>query len=52
MIMMKWLCTIYKQSQQNIEQTKVIEKVVSPEISKLSHAVMKKKQGDQMKFSP
>ena len=30
---------------------KVIQEVVSPEVSKLNHAVMNKKQGDQMQFS-
>ena len=30
---------------------KVIQEVVSPEISKLNHAVKNKKQGDQMQFS-
>ena len=39
-------------SQQIIEQTKVILEVVSPEVSKLNHAVLNKKQGDQMQFSP
>ena len=29
---------------------KVIEEVVLPEISKLNHVVMNKKQGDQMLF--
>ena len=50
MIMMKWLRTywptINKQSQQTNEQTKIIQEVVSPEVSKLNHAVMNKKQGD------
>ena len=32
----------------NNEQTKVIQEVVSSEESKLNHAVMNKKQGDQM----
>ena len=30
---------------------KVTQEVVSPEVSKLNHAVMNKKQGDQMQFS-
>ena len=38
-------------SQQTNGQTKVIQDVVSPEVSKLNHAVMNKKQGDQMQFS-
>ena len=33
------------------EQTKVIQEVVSPELSKLNHAVMNKNQGNQMQFS-
>ena len=32
-------------------QTKVIQEIVSSEASKLNHAVMSKKQGDQMQFS-
>ena len=40
-----------KQSQQTNKQMKVIQEVVSPEVSKLSHAVLNKKQGDQMQFS-
>ena len=39
------------QSQQTNEQTKVIQ-VVSLEVSKLNHAVMNKKQGHVMQFSP
>ena len=35
-------------SQQTIGQTKVIQKVVPPEISKLNHALMNKKQEDQI----
>ena len=31
--------------------TKVIQEVVSSEVSMLNHAVMNKKQGDQMQFS-
>ena len=57
-MMMKWLCIptdIHQQtnkSQQTKEETKVIQKVVSPDASKLNHAVMnKKKQGHQMQFS-
>ena len=30
---------------------KVIKEVVSPEVSKLNHAVMNKNQEDQMQFS-
>ena len=51
MIMMKWLCAYHKQtnpSPQTNDQTKVIQEVASPEVSKLNHAVMNKKQGDQM----
>ena len=50
----RYLLTCYQQShesQQTNEQTKVIQEVVSPEVSKLNHAVMNKKQGDQMQFS-
>ena len=32
-MMMKWLYTVNKQSQQTIEQTEVIQEVVSPEVS-------------------
>ena len=38
-------------SQQTNEQPKVIQEVVSPEVSKLNYAVMNKKQWDQMQFS-
>ena len=38
------------QSQQAIEQTKFIQKVVSPDVSKPNHAVMNKKQ-DKKQFS-
>ena len=34
------------QSQQSNEQTKVIQEVVSPELSNLNHAEMSKEQGD------
>ena len=34
-----------------MSKTKVIQEVVSSEVSLLNHAVMNKKQGDQMKFS-
>ena len=40
--------TIKKQDPQTNEKTKVIQEVPSPEVSKLNHAVMNKKQGDQM----
>ena len=33
------------------EQTNVIQGIVSTEVSKLNHAVMNKKQGDQIQFS-
>ena len=39
-------------SQQTIEQTKFIQEVVSPEVSKLNYTVMNKKQGDEVQFSP
>ena len=39
-------------SEQTIEQTKVIQEVASPGLSKLNDAVMNKKQGDRMQFSP
>ena len=38
-------------SQQIIEQAKIIQKVVSPEVYKLNHAVMTRKQGGQMQSS-
>ena len=49
-----YLLTYHQQtnlSQQTNEQTKVIQEVVSPEVSMLNHAVINKKQGDQMQFS-
>ena len=53
-MMMKWLCaywpTINKETSLN-EQMKVIQEVVSPEVSKLNHAVTNKNQRDQMQFS-
>ena len=36
---------------QTTEQTKVIQEVVRLDVSKLDHAVMNKKQGNQMHFS-
>ena len=39
-------------SQQTIEQTKVIQDVISPEVSKLNYALLKKKQESQIQFSP
>ena len=39
-------------SYQTIKQTRFIQELVSPEVSKLSHTVMNKKQEDQMQFSP
>ena len=39
-------------SQQTIEKTLVIWEILSPEVSELNHAVMKKEQEDQMQFSP
>ena len=50
----RYLLTCYQQShesQQTNEQTKVIQEVVSPEVSKLKHAEMNKKQADHMQFS-
>ena len=49
-----YLLTYHQQtnlSQQTNEQTKVIQEVVSPEVSMLNHTVINKKQGDQMQFS-
>ena len=45
-----YLLTYHQQtnlSQQTNEQTKVIQEVVSPEVSMLNHAVINKKPGDQ-----
>ena len=39
------------QSQQTNEQTKVIQELVSPEVSKLNNPVKNKKQRDQKQFS-
>ena len=41
-----------KQSQQTIKQTKVVQEVVSPEVSKLIYYVMNEKQGDKIQSSP
>ena len=41
---------INKQSHQTNEQTKVIQKVVSPEVPKLNHAVMNKKRDQKRSF--
>ena len=50
--MMKQLCTYLQASlKKPTSKTKVIQEVVSPEVSKLNHAVTNKKQGDQMQFS-
>ena len=38
------------ESQQTNEQIKVIQEVVSPEVSKMNPAVINKKQGHQMQF--
>ena len=46
-----YLLTYHQQtnwSQQTNEQTKFIQEVAPPEVSELNHAVMNKKQGDQM----
>lgn len=40
------------ESQQTIEKTLVIWEILSPEVSELNHAVMKKDKEDQMQFSP
>ena len=40
------------QSQQTIDQTIVVQEIVSPEVSKLKHVEVSKKQGDQMQFCP
>ena len=59
MIMMKWLAMYLlsyhqqsNESQQTNEQTKVIQEVVSPEVSKLYYTLLNKKQGDQIQFFP
>ena len=49
-----YLLTYHQQansSQQTNEQRRVIEEVVSPEVSKLNHALIKKKQRDEMQLS-
>ena len=54
MIMMKDLCTFHQEKnsfKQSNKQTKGVQEVISAEVSKLNHAVMNKKQGDQMRFS-
>ena len=38
--------------QQTIRETKVIQEVVLSGVSKLNHATLNKKQGDQMRSSP
>ena len=38
------------ESQQTNEQIKFIQEVVSPEVSKMNHTVINKKQGHQMQF--
>ena len=43
-----WLSSRNNLSPQTNEQTKVIQEVAWPEVSNLIHAVMNKKQGDQM----
>ena len=52
-MMMKWLCTCWPTitKQTSLNKAKVIQEVVSSEASKLNHAVMNNKQGDQMQFS-
>ena len=42
--------TINKQTTLN-KQTKVIQEVVSPKVSRLNQSVMNKKQGDEMQFN-
>ena len=39
-------------SQQTSEQTKVIQNVVLPEVSKLNYPLLNKKQGDQIQLFP
>ena len=49
-----YLLTYHQQansSQQTNEQRRVIQEVVSPEVSKLNHALIKKKQRDEMQLS-
>ena len=54
MIMMKYPNYVpsNKQSQQTIKQDKVIQEVVSPEVSKVNDYVISRKQGDQLQFFP
>ena len=52
-MMMKWLPTDLPStnwSQQSNEQMKIIQEVASPEVPKLNHTAMNKKQGDQMQM--
>ena len=51
-VAMYLLTTINKQTILNKtnEQRKVVQEVASPEVPKLNHTVMNKKQGDQMQF--
>ena len=55
MIMMNQLAMYHQQtnqSQQTIEQTKVIQDVVLPEVPKLNYALLNKRHGDQIQFFP
>ena len=47
-----YLPSTNKLFQQGSQQTRVIQEVVSPEVSELNHAGINKKPGDQMQFSP
>ena len=46
-----YLLTYHQQKHYKDEQTKVNQEAVSSEVSKFNHAVINKKQGDQMQFS-
>ena len=46
-----YLLTYHQQKHYKDRQTKVNQEAVSSEVSKFNHAVINKKQGDQMQFS-
>ena len=46
----RYVPNISKQTTLN-KQTKVIQEVVSPKVSRLNHSVMNKKQGDEIQFN-
>ena len=49
-----YLLTYHQQTNKSLQttkQTKVIQEVVSQEVSEFNHPVMNRKQGDQMQFS-